>query len=69
LDSKSGEEILGIFRDLVSGGATIVMVTHNPRIAEQARRVIQLVDGHIVSDSASPLLQPVGLSPSTASGP
>jgi len=55
LDSKAGEEILGIFRDLVAGGATIVMVTHNPRIAEQARRVIQLVDGQIVSDSASPL--------------
>lgn len=68
LDSKSGEEILGIFRDLVSGGATIVMVTHNPRVAEQARRVIQLVDGHIVSDSASPLPQPGRLSPSTGSG-
>ena len=59
LDSKAGEEILGIFRDLVAGGATIVMVTHNPRIAEQARRVIQLVDGQIVSDSASPLTRPL----------
>jgi putative ABC transport system ATP-binding protein len=59
LDSKSGEEILGIFRDLVSGGATIILVSHNPRIAEQARRVIQLVDGHIVSDSASPITPPL----------
>jgi putative ABC transport system ATP-binding protein len=64
LDSKSGEEILGIFRDLVSGGATIVLVTHNPRIAEQARRVIQLVDGHIVSDSVSHRANP----PSPQSG-
>jgi len=51
LDSKAGEEILQVFHCLVEGGATIVMVTHNPRIAEQAQRVIQLTDGRIVSDS------------------
>ncbi|MBI4573390.1 MAG: ABC transporter ATP-binding protein [candidate division NC10 bacterium] len=50
LDSKAGEEILEIFHHLVDGGATVVMVTHNPRIAERARRVIQLEDGRIVSD-------------------
>ncbi len=51
LDSRAGEEILGIFHRLVDGGATIVLVTHNPRIAEHAHRVIQLEDGRIVSDS------------------
>ena len=51
LDSKAGEEILQVFHRLVEGGATIVMVTHNPRIAEQAQRVIQLTDGRIVSDA------------------
>jgi len=51
LDSKAGEEILGIFHRLVEGGTTIVMVTHNPRIAAQARRVIELSDGRVVSDS------------------
>jgi putative ABC transport system ATP-binding protein len=51
LDSRAGEEILQVFQRLVAGGATIVMVTHNPRIAEQAQRVIQLEDGRIVSDS------------------
>ncbi len=50
LDSKAGEEILEIFHHLVDEGATIVMVTHNPRIAERAARVIQLEDGRIVSD-------------------
>jgi putative ABC transport system ATP-binding protein len=50
LDSKAGEEILRIFQDLVAGGATIVMVTHNLRIAEQAQRVIHLEDGCITSD-------------------
>ena len=51
LDSKVGEEILQVFHRLVEGGTTIVMVTHNPRIAEQAQRVIQLTDGRIVSDA------------------
>ena len=51
LDSRAGEEILQVFHRLVEGGATIVMVTHNPRIAEQAQRVIQLTDGRIVSDA------------------
>ncbi len=50
LDSKAGEEILEIFHHLVDGGATVVMVTHNPRIAGRAQRVIQLEDGRIVSD-------------------
>jgi putative ABC transport system ATP-binding protein len=70
LDSKAGEEILGIFRDLVAGGTTIVMVTHNPRIAEQARRVIQLEDGRITSDvwktPSGPVRAPGG--PESASG-
>ena len=51
LDSKAGDEILEVFHRVADGGATIVMVTHNPRIAEQAPRVIQLADGRIVSDS------------------
>ncbi len=51
LDNKAGEEILEIFRGLEQGGATIIIVTHNPRVADQARRVIQLDDGRIISDS------------------
>jgi putative ABC transport system ATP-binding protein len=51
LDSRAGEEILQVFHRLVDGGATIVMVTHNPRIAEQAQRVIQLEYGRIVADT------------------
>jgi putative ABC transport system ATP-binding protein len=51
LDSRAGGEILQVFHRLVGGGATIIMVTHNPRIAEQARRVIELKDGRIVSDA------------------
>ena len=51
LDSRAGGEILQVFHRLVGGGATIIMVTHNPRIAEQARRVIELEYGRIVSDA------------------
>jgi putative ABC transport system ATP-binding protein len=50
LDTKSGEEILAVLRQLHDKGATLVMVTHELNIAEHAQRVIYLVDGEIVSD-------------------
>ena len=50
LDSKAGDEIMEVFHRVADGGATIVMVTHNPRIADEVPRVIQLADGKIVSD-------------------
>jgi putative ABC transport system ATP-binding protein len=50
LDTRSGEEIMGVLTELHDQGATIVMVTHELHIAEYAQRVIYLVDGRIVSD-------------------
>ncbi len=50
LDSKTGEEIMGLFQALNSEGLTIVMVTHDPQKASHARRVIRLKDGGIVED-------------------
>ena len=50
LDSKSGEEILRIFRSLHRKGITIVMVTHNDEVAKEAQRVVVFHDGRIVSD-------------------
>ncbi|HHW12939.1 MAG TPA: ABC transporter ATP-binding protein [Firmicutes bacterium] len=50
LDSKTGQEILGIFRQLNQNGHTIIMVTHDPEIARQARRVIQIRDGLVQKD-------------------
>jgi len=50
LDSNSSEEILELLHQLHDRGATIVMVTHEPGIAEHAGRVIYLRDGQIASD-------------------
>ncbi|MBP1703158.1 MAG: putative transporter ATP-binding protein [Chloroflexi bacterium] len=50
LDSKAGQEIMGLMRDLHSRGSTIVMVTHENDIAAHAQRVIHFRDGHIESD-------------------
>jgi putative ABC transport system ATP-binding protein len=51
LDTKSGEEILKIFEDLWSQGHTLVIITHNPYIAECAQRVVKLRDGLVEEDS------------------
>ncbi len=50
LDSKSGEAVMGLLRELHAGGATICMVTHDPRYARHADRTIQLFDGRVVED-------------------
>ncbi|HWJ08280.1 MAG TPA: ABC transporter ATP-binding protein [Nocardioides sp.] len=50
LDSAAGAAVLGLFDDLHAEGATIVLVTHDERIAERAPRVITMRDGHVVAD-------------------
>jgi putative ABC transport system ATP-binding protein len=54
LDSKSGREILTIFESLNSQGVTIIMVTHDPTIAERAKRRLVLGDGELIRDSSNP---------------
>jgi putative ABC transport system ATP-binding protein len=51
LDTKSGQEILRIFEELWSQGHTLVIITHNPYIADCARRVVKLRDGLVEEDS------------------
>jgi putative ABC transport system ATP-binding protein len=50
LDTKTGLEILGLFHEMHARGETIVIVTHDPRIAEQCQRLVRIVDGRIEDD-------------------
>ena len=51
LDSRNGEAVMELLRDLHRGGATICMVTHDPRFARHADRTVQLFDGRVVEES------------------
>ena len=51
LDSKSGEAVMELLRELHRGGATLCMVTHDPRYARHADRTIHLFDGRIVEET------------------
>jgi putative ABC transport system ATP-binding protein len=50
LDSKNGDAVMDLLKDLHENGATICMVTHDPRYGHQAQRNIHLFDGRIVND-------------------
>ena len=49
LDSTNGQEVMELLKELNNDGTTIVMVTHSPRDAEYANRIVNLFDGEIVS--------------------
>jgi len=50
LDSKSGAEIMQIFKELHAQGSTIILITHDNNIAAQARRIVRIQDGQIIED-------------------
>jgi putative ABC transport system ATP-binding protein len=52
LDSRTGAEVLALFRALGEIGQTVVIVTHDHKVAEQCKRVIRLLDGRVVADEA-----------------
>ena len=51
LDSKTGEEVMNLFKELNSNGQTIILITHEDSIAQQSNRVITIMDGLIKSDN------------------
>jgi putative ABC transport system ATP-binding protein len=53
LDSKNGEAVMELLRELHGEGATICMVTHDPRYAKHAERSIHLFDGRVVEEDAT----------------
>ncbi|MFL5420476.1 MAG: ABC transporter ATP-binding protein [Myxococcales bacterium] len=52
LDSKTGEEIVHLFLDLHEKGNTIILVTHEPKLAARCPRAVRLVDGLVIADGA-----------------
>jgi putative ABC transport system ATP-binding protein len=54
LDSKSGDAVMQLLHELSRNGATICMVTHDPRYARHAQRSIQLFDGRVVEETMEP---------------
>jgi putative ABC transport system ATP-binding protein len=49
LDSRAGGEVLRTFESLHAAGNTVILVTHDPKVAERAQRIIQMADGQVVS--------------------
>jgi putative ABC transport system ATP-binding protein len=60
LDSKTGDEIMALFDELHARGNTIIVVTHEPDIAEFAHRIVHIRDGVIASDVQSSRIRKVG---------
>jgi putative ABC transport system ATP-binding protein len=54
LDSRTGEEIMAAFEAIWKAGNTVILVTHEPDIADHARRVVRMRDGKIESDLVNP---------------
>ena len=52
LDSVTGEEIMSLFHELNDEAVTLILVTHETEIAQQAKRIIQMKDGRVVKDEA-----------------
>ncbi len=57
LDSKNGEAVMELLRELNANGATVCLVTHDARYAQHADRTVQLFDGRVVTAAA--LMEPV----------
>ncbi len=66
LDSTNGEAVMDLLRDLHRQGATICMVTHDPRYASHADRTVQLFDGRVVEEGESVAKSPIAPAPRPA---
>ena len=65
LDTKSGADVMALLGELAEAGHTVILITHDPNVAKRARRVIEISDGAIVSDTGAetqaPSASPVDL--------
>ena len=53
LDSRSGQEVIALLKDLNAQGRTVVLITHDEQVAAHARRIVRIADGKIVEDSGA----------------
>ena len=70
LDTASGKEVMNILLELHGAGHTVILVTHDPKVAAHAERIIEVSDGQIVSDRRTGAEPPAALAdhrPSSAS--
>ncbi len=62
LDTKTGDIVLGTFQKLNAQGRTIILITHEPYVAEHAQRIIHIRDGQILSDENNHAIRAVNFS-------
>jgi len=58
LDSKNGDEVIAMLRELNKEGTTVIMVTHSEKEGSYADRLVRLLDGQIKLDRANPVTLP-----------
>ncbi|WP_281171902.1 ABC transporter permease [Comamonas composti] len=68
LDSHSGAEVMALLRELAAAGHTIILITHDRSVADQAQRVIEIRDGRIIGDSVGQLGQDAAQTDAKGSG-
>ena len=59
LDSHSGAEVMKLLNELADAGHTVILITHDQKVADQARRVVRIHDGRVVEDSGEYVPPPV----------
>ncbi|WP_431686757.1 MacB family efflux pump subunit [Hahella sp. NBU794] len=55
LDTRSGQEVMTVLRELHQQGHTVIIVTHDPQVAAKAERIIEIQDGEIIADRVNPV--------------
>jgi putative ABC transport system ATP-binding protein len=53
LDSRTGQEILGIFDDMAARGRTLIIVTHDEQVGRRTHSIVRVADGKVVSQTAN----------------